>query len=55
MLIGRTRKDRLLCEVGNDTLRAKDGVRDVVEGGAGGRDRASVDDEDSASGVETFL
>lgn len=55
MLIGGTRKGRLLGEGGNDTLRAKDGVRDVVKGGPGMGDRASVDDVDSVSDVEIFL
>jgi hypothetical protein len=55
-LFGGTRKDVLRGEGGNDTIRADDGVLDVVDGGAG-TDTARVDrgrDQVSAA-TETVL
>lgn len=41
-------------DAGNDTIFARDGVRDDVHGGSGTHDRAQVDDpEDQVNGVET--
>ena len=43
--------DRLLGGPGNDTLRAKDGTRDIISGGLG-YDKAYVDRVDTVTGVE---
>ncbi len=53
-LVGGSGRDRLLGGAGNDTLVARDGKRDVVDGGAG-RDGARVDGRDVVSRVERFL
>lgn len=53
-LVGGGGRDRLLGGAGNDTLVARDGKRDVLDGGPG-RDRASVDGRDVVSRVERFL
>ena len=53
-LVGGPGRDRLTGGAGRDTLFARDGVRDLVDGGSG-RDRASVDRRDSVSRVERFL
>jgi Ca2+-binding RTX toxin-like protein len=48
------RKDVLVGGGGDDTLFARDGVRDVVKGGAG-NDQAETDSSDQILGVEVFL
>ena len=42
LLVGTPRRDVICGEAGNDVVHARDGVRDVVEGGPG-RDSARVD------------
>ncbi|MCI0607125.1 hypothetical protein L0156_29415 [bacterium] len=48
------RKDVLVGGGGDDILLARDGVRDVVKGGAG-NDQAETDSNDTVLGVEVFL
>ncbi|MEA2460825.1 MAG: hypothetical protein QOH90_1002 [Actinomycetota bacterium] len=54
ILTGGTRKDSLQGGNGQDTLKANDGVRDIVNGGPQS-DKASVDDLDDVTSVETLL
>jgi hypothetical protein len=51
ILVGGLGRDRLFGGPGNDTLRARDGLRDVVDCGPG-RDTAIVDRTDRVSGCE---
>ncbi len=51
LLVGGPGRDRLYGGPGNDTLRARDGLRDVVDCGPG-RDTAIVDRIDRVSGCE---
>jgi Domain of unknown function DUF11/RTX calcium-binding nonapeptide repeat (4 copies) len=51
LLVGGPGRDRLYGGPGSDTLRARDGVRDVVDCGPG-RDTATVDRIDRLSGCE---
>jgi TolB protein len=53
-LVGGGGRDTLRGGGGDDTLQAKDGVRDVVEGGPG-RDRAHVDKKDVVRSIETRI
>src|SRR5215208_3921521 len=48
---GGRKPDKLLGGPGNDTIRAKDGKRDIIRGGPG-RDTAYVDQVDNVTGVE---
>jgi Ca2+-binding RTX toxin-like protein len=50
-LVGGAGKDRLFGDNGSDRLKARDGQRDLVDGGRG-RDRARVDAKDRVRGVE---
>jgi hypothetical protein len=54
-LTGGTRKDVLSGGPNNDRIFAKDGVRDVVHGGGGNKDKAQVDGVDEVDGVEGSL
>lgn len=53
-LVGGKGRDTLLGGKGSDTLMARDGRRDVVDGGPG-RDRAAVDGRDVVRRVARFL
>ncbi len=53
-LVGGSGEDRLLGEQGPDRLRARDGERDVVDGGAS-RDRATADRKDRIRDVEQVI
>jgi Ca2+-binding RTX toxin-like protein len=46
-------RDRILGDSGNDSIRAKDGLRDRVNCGAGGRDRVRADAFDRIRNCET--
>jgi len=54
LLVGGNGRDRLLGGKGSDVLGARDGRRDVADGGPG-YDRASVDGRDVVRRVERFL
>jgi Ca2+-binding RTX toxin-like protein len=54
-LLGGTQKDVLKGGGGNDKLSAEDGLRDVVDGGPGSKDKAAVDGRDAVSGIEVLL
>jgi Ca2+-binding RTX toxin-like protein len=51
-LKGGPDKDSLSGGSGNDKLSARDGTRDTLRCGSGGRDRATVDRKDRVSGCE---
>ena len=53
-LVGGKGRDTLLGGKGSDTLMARDGRRDVVDGGPG-RDRAAIDGRDVVRRVARFL
>ena len=52
-IIGRSREDTLNGGRGNDRIRAVDGFADLVRCGLGKRDRAVVDQYDTATRCET--
>jgi Ca2+-binding RTX toxin-like protein len=56
LLVGGPGRDRLRGQAGNDLLKARDGERDIVQGGRH-RDRARVDNPsgDAVSGVEILF
>jgi Ca2+-binding RTX toxin-like protein len=54
-ITGGSRKDVLFGDGENDDLRARDGGRDVVHGGPGTADTASLDSVDQVDGVELAI
>lgn len=54
LLVGEAGNDTLFGEDGDDTFTAKDGVKDVLDGGTGA-DKASVDSVDSRKLIETLI